>query len=67
MPMAEKESESENLERLCQGISAGDAVCDYPAGIHCSTCNGWFCDAHAEDGQWHSCMLPPPGDVGGEA
>jgi hypothetical protein len=40
---------------------------NYPATVHCPTCNGWFCDAHTEDEHWHSCMLPPPGDVGGEA
>jgi hypothetical protein len=67
VPTVEKESESEDLERLCQGVSPGDAACNCPATIHCATCNGWFCDAHAEDEQWHSCMLPPPGDVGGEA
>jgi hypothetical protein len=59
--------EGEDLERTCQGVSPGDAVCNYPATVHCPTCDGWFCDAHAEDEQWHSCMLPPPGDVGGEA
>lgn len=66
MPIVEKEGESEDLERLCQGVSPGDAACNYPATVHCPTCDGWFCDAHAEDEQWHSCMLPPPGDVGGE-
>jgi len=31
----------------------------------CATCR-WFCDAHAEDEEWHPCILPP-GDEGGEA
>jgi hypothetical protein len=30
------------------------------------TCRRWFCDAHAEDEEWHPCMLPP-GEEGGEA
>jgi hypothetical protein len=27
----ENEIESEDLERLCQGVSPGDAACNYPA------------------------------------
>jgi hypothetical protein len=64
--MEEKEYESADLERLCQGISTGDAACTYPATVHCAKCGRWFCDAHAEDEQWHPCMLPPC-DEGGEA
>ena len=60
------EAESPDLERLCQGVSAGTAACMYPATVHCTTCLKWFCEAHAEDEQWHSCMVPP-GDKGGEA
>jgi len=63
----EKESESADLERLCEGVSLGDAPCNYQATVQCPKCNGWFCDAHAEDEQWHSCMLPTSSDVGGEA
>jgi hypothetical protein len=66
VPIIEKDGESEDLERLGHGVSHGD-VCNYPATVHCPTCNGWFCDAHAEDERWHSCMLPPTGDVDGEA
>ena len=65
MWMEEKESESADLERLCQGVSPGDTACTYPATVRCPTCEKWFCDAHAEDEQWHSCMLSP-GDEGGE-
>jgi hypothetical protein len=61
----EKEDESADLERLCQGISPGTAACAYPATVHCTSCKKWFCDAHAEDEQWHLCMLP--GEEGGEA
>jgi hypothetical protein len=63
--MGEKEKKSEHLERLCQGVSPNDEPCDYPAIVHCATCGRWFCDAHAESEQWHSCMLAP-GEEGGE-
>ena len=29
-------------------------------------CGRWFCDAHAESEEWHSCILPM-GELGGEA
>jgi len=64
--MEEKEDESADPERLCQGVSPGFTACTYPATVHCTTCMKWFCDAHAEDEQWHPCMLPPD-DEGGEA
>jgi hypothetical protein len=55
--MGEEESASADLERLCQGISLSVGACTYPATVRCTSCKKWFCDAHAEDGQWHSCML----------
>ena len=58
--------ESKDVERLCQGVSPLDEPCDYPATVHCATCGRWFCDAHAEDEEWHACMLAP-GEDGGEA
>ena len=64
--LLEQENEGDDLERLCQGVSPNDEPCDYPATVHCVTCAKWFCDAHAEDDQWHPCMLPP-GEEGGEA
>jgi len=65
--LGETEGGGEDLERLCQGVSPGDEACTFPATVHCATCARWFCDAHAEDEQWHSCMLSPTADVGGEA
>ncbi len=65
VPMEEKETESADLERLCQGVSPNDEPCDYPATVHCSMCGRWFCDAHAENEEWHSCTLAP-GEEGGE-
>jgi len=64
--MEEKENENADLERLCQAVSPRYAACTYPATVRCTTCRKWFCDAHAEDEQWHPCTLPP-GDDGGEA
>jgi hypothetical protein len=67
-PMLEEfdETEGPDLERLCQGVSSSQEGCNYPATVHCPTCKRWFCDAHAEDEAWHSCVLEP-GDEGGEA
>jgi hypothetical protein len=62
----EKESDTADVERLCQGVSPGDEPCDYPATVHCSTCGRWFCDAHAEDEVWHTCVLSSR-EEGGEA
>jgi len=64
--MQESGPESTDRERLCQGVSAREGECDYPATVHCAKCSKWFCDAHAEDEQWHTCMLPA-GEEGGEA
>ena len=63
---SDMDADTENLERLCQGVSPNDEPCDYPAAVHCAKCSRWFCDAHAEDENWHTCMLPA-GDEGGEA
>ena len=55
--MEAKEVESNDLERLSQAVSPNDEPCDYPATVYCSTYGRWFCDAHAEDEEWHPCML----------
>jgi hypothetical protein len=60
------EQEGPDLERLCQGVSPNDEPCGYPATVHCPTCKRWFCDAHAEDEDWHSCVREPR-EEGGEA
>ncbi len=65
MSTEENSEDIADLERLCQGMSPDGELCDYPATVHCATCAKWFCDAHAEDDQWHACMLPP-GEEGGE-
>ena len=42
-------------ERLCV---SGFELCSYEATVHCPKCRRWFCDAHAEDDQWHPCARP---------
>jgi hypothetical protein len=64
VPMEEKQLKRADLERLC--VSRNDEPCSRPATVDCSNCGRWFCDAHAEDEQWHPCALAP-GDEGGEA
>jgi hypothetical protein len=66
MSTAEDEEQRIDLERLCQGVGPDDAACTNPASVHCTTCQRWFCDAHAEDEEWHSCTLQLR-DEGGEA
>jgi hypothetical protein len=34
-------------------VSPNDEPCDHPATVHCENCGRWFCDAHAEDEEWH--------------
>ena len=64
--MGEEKDKSDERERWCQAVSPYDEPCDHSATVHCATCDRWFCDAHAEDEEWHPCMLPP-GEEGGEA
>jgi hypothetical protein len=57
--MEEKGHRSEDdLERRCEAVSPAVEPCDYPATVHCAKCGRWFYDAHAEDEEWHPCMLP---------
>jgi len=55
-----------SAKRLCQGVSPNDEPCGYPATVHCPICKRWFCNAHAEEEDWHSCEREPQ-DEGGEA
>ena len=45
MSKGEKKDESEELERMCQGVSPDDEPCDYSASVDCAKCGRWFCDA----------------------
>jgi len=57
--MEEPSHEGEDRERLCEAVSPSDVVCGFPATVRCIICKKWFCDAHAEDEQWHACVLSP--------
>jgi hypothetical protein len=52
---AEEIVEGEERERLCEAVSPEAVVCGFPATVRCPPCGKWFCDAHAEDQQWHPC------------
>jgi hypothetical protein len=62
----ERKEESADLKNLCQGVSPNDEPCNNRATLHCAKCERWFCDGHAEDEEWHPCVLQP-GEEGGEA
>ena len=49
----------------CDAVSPLDEPCNQSAEIFCDTCERWFCAAHAEDDQWHACVVEL-GDEGGE-
>lgn len=51
--------EGEDKERPCQAVAANDQVCGFPATVRYTMCTKWFCDAHAEDEQWHPCVSSP--------
>ena len=57
--MGETSGEGEDRERPCQAVSPSNEVCGFPATVRCSICKKWFCEAHAEDEQWHACVLLP--------
>jgi hypothetical protein len=52
-------------ERSCQAVSPNDEPSDYSSTVLCPPCGRWFCDAHAEDEEWHACVVKP-GDGRGE-
>jgi hypothetical protein len=54
----------ENPTPACQGVSPLDEVCEESASVHCTACEQWFCDAHAEDDQWHACAIAEEADEG---
>jgi hypothetical protein len=57
--MDEAPHEGEDKDRPCQAVSSSKVPCGFPATVRCTTCGKWFCDAHAEDEQWHPCVLLP--------
>ena len=57
--MEETAHEDGDNERLCQAVSPANEVCGFPATVRCTMCEGWFCEAHAEDERWHGCVSLP--------
>jgi putative hemolysin len=64
--MKEKAFKGADLAGLCQGVSPDDEPCGNPATFHCLKCGRRFCGSHAEDDEWHQCVLPS-GEESGEA
>jgi hypothetical protein len=64
---AKRAPENPNLEAqpACEGVSRLDEPCNQSAAIFCERCKRWFCAAHAEDDEWHACVVEL-GDEGGE-
>lgn len=50
----ETQPEYSNLVHVCSRYAER---CSYEATVHCPKCGKWFCDGHAEDGNWHPCVL----------
>jgi hypothetical protein len=57
--MDEMAEGAEEKERPCEAVSPKNEACGFPATVRCVMCNKWFCEAHAEDEQWHPCVLMP--------
>jgi hypothetical protein len=60
-----REDPNPRAHPYCEGVSRLDEPCNEPPAIFCDQCDRWFCAAHAEDDQWHPCLIEP-GDEGGE-
>jgi hypothetical protein len=56
--MKEGVFKSADTAGLCQGVSPDDEPCGKPATFHCLQCGRRFCGSHAEDDEWHQCVLP---------
>ncbi|GAC1637279.1 MAG: hypothetical protein NVS9B14_17100 [Candidatus Acidiferrum sp.] len=57
--------QKEKPQTACQAVSSMDEPCDEAASVFCDRCERWFCAAHFEDEDWHTCGVEP-GEEGGE-
>jgi predicted HD phosphohydrolase len=64
-PQPAKEQSTEGLRPACQAQSHLDEPCGARAITRCEKCGQWYCATHAEDDEWHACVLGE-GDIGGE-
>lgn len=60
-----RERKGEKPQPVCEGVSPLDEPCNLPATVQCERCERWFCAGHAEDDEWHPCVLAE-GEEGGE-
>ena len=60
-----REESREQEKPSCEGVSRLDEPCNQASSFLCDRCERWFCAAHAQDEEWHSCGIEP-GDEGGE-
>jgi hypothetical protein len=57
--------EEGQTQTACEAVSPLDEPCNEAASVFCDRCERWFCSAHAQDEEWHTCGVEP-GDEGGE-
>jgi len=62
---AREDSRDQKAKASCEGVSRLDEPCNEAASVFCDKCERWFCSAHAQDEDWHSCGIEP-GEEGGE-
>jgi len=55
----------EQPQSACEAVSSLDEPCNEAASVFCDRCERWFCAAHFEDDEWHTCGVEP-GEEGGE-
>jgi hypothetical protein len=56
----------EQTQTACEAVSPLDEPCNEAATFFCDNCGRWFCVAHAEDEEWHTCGIEPGEEGGGE-
>ena len=47
----------EQVQTVCEGVSILDEPCNDAASVFCDRCERWFCAAHIQDEEWHTCGI----------